>query len=194
MKFLAFLLSVVLILSFSVTAFADEVLELTLPDLEPKVEVQEEEHPATTNNEYLDMVLNGMQNQIGNLNEKVEGIEDELSQINESNTLPDSSTSNVVQEEEIIEFNPETELPNEVVLMSVAPITPDDSTGLKAILLEILGDYDPVIVEYRYQNTNQTSYQYLREVLPDYPWCASFFIFALLIYCTFRIGGALLHG
>ena len=187
-------MATIMILSFSVTAFADEILEPTLPDLEPEVEVLEEEHSATTNNEYLDMVLNGMQNQIGDLNEKVEGIEDELSKVNESNTLPDSSASNDVQEEEIIEFNPETELPNEVVLMSVAPITPEDSTGLKSILLEILGDYDPVIVEYRYQNTNQTSYNYLREVLPDYPWCASFFVFALLIYCTFRIGGALING
>lgn len=193
MKFFAFLLASVLVLSFSVTAFADEFLEPTLPDQKPKVDVQEEEeHQATTNNEYLDMVLNGMQNQISDLNEKVEVIEDDIDTLSESTTVPDSTTQNVTTEE-ITEFNPDTDMPVSIGLYSVSPIRPEDTSGLKSILLSILGNYDPVIVEYEYQNSNNYS-SYLREVLPDYPWCASFFIFALLIYCTFRIGGALING
>lgn len=182
----------IMVFTFSVTAFAYEVLE-PLPDPESKVEAPEQEHQATTNNEYLDMVLNGMQNQISDLNEKVEVIEDDIDTLSESSTLPDSSAPDS-SPEEITEFNPDTDMPVDIELYSVSPIQPEDTSGLKAILLSILGDYDPVIVEYKYQNSNQTSYNYLREVLPDYPWCASFFIFALMIYCTFRIGGALLHG
>mgnify|MGYP006991643351 CR=1 FL=1 len=190
MKFLSFLIATVLVLSFSVTAFADEILEPTLPDPEPEVKVQEEEHPATTNNEYLDMVLNGMQNQISDLNEKVEVIEDDIDSLSESASVSDSPTEDVTSNE-VEEFNPDTDMPVSIELMSVAPIRPSDTSGLKAVLLSVIGDYDPVIVEYEYQNNNNYS-SYLREVLPDYPWCASFLMLALFVYCIFRLGGALI--
>lgn len=79
-----------------------------------------------------------------------------------------------------------------VSLMSVSPITPSDTSGLKSVLLELLGDYDPVVVEYRYQNYNQSSYSYLREVQPDYVWMGSFLLLCLFIYCIFKLGGGLL--
>lgn len=187
MKFFSFLLAVILCLSLTVTSFASEVLE-PLPDSEPVLEI---EYPATSGNDYLDMVLNGMQNQIQDMGEKIEVLEDELSEVGESNSVSVPSDQ-MASSEEPEEINPDTDLPASVALMSVAPITPEDSSGLKAVLLSVIGDYDPVIVEYRYQNSNQTSYQYLREVLPDYPWCASFLMLALFVYCTFRLGGALI--
>ena len=79
------------------------------------------------------------------------------------------------------------------ILTSVAPVTPADTSGFKAVLLGLLGNYDPVIVEYQYQSS-QGYNNYLREVQPDYVWLCSFALLALMIFCIFRLGGALLRG
>lgn len=83
------------------------------------------------------------------------------------------------------------DLVNVSILKSVAPVTPSDATGLKAVLLEFIGDYDPVIVEYEYRNQNSQYSSYLREVQPDYPWLVSCGLLIVVIYCIFRLGGAL---
>lgn len=79
-----------------------------------------------------------------------------------------------------------------ISVISVAPIKPDDTTGLKAALLGVLGSYDPVIIEYQY-NSGSGYANYLREVQPDYVWISSFVLLALVIFCLFRLGGALLR-
>ena len=79
------------------------------------------------------------------------------------------------------------------IFASVAPVTPSDTSGFKAVLLGLLGHYDPVVVEYQYQST-QGYNNYLREVQPDYVWLCSFALLALMIFCIFRLGGALLRG
>ena len=79
------------------------------------------------------------------------------------------------------------------ILSSVAPVTPSDTSGFKAVLLGLLGNYDPVIVEYQYQSSSGYN-NYLREVQPDYVWLCSFALLALMIFCIFRLGGALLRG
>lgn len=73
----------------------------------------------------------------------------------------------------------------------LSPVTPSDTTGLKSVLLEFIGDYDPVIVEYEYQNTNGYN-SYLREVQPDYVWLASCGMLALFVLSLFKLGGAIL--
>lgn len=83
------------------------------------------------------------------------------------------------------------DLVNVSILRSVAPVTPSDASGLKAVLLEFIGDYDPVIVEYEYRNQNSQYSSYLREVQPDYPWLVSCGLLVVVIYCIFRLGGAL---
>lgn len=181
-------MSVILALSFAVNSFA---VDMESPEIEIGEPPEEFEVPATSGNDYLDMVLNGMQNQISDLKDKVEVIEDDVSAIGESSTLPDSTNEDVISEE-VEEINPDTDLPVSVALMSVAPITPESTSGLKAVLLSVIGDYDPVVVEYEYRNNNNTGYSYLREILPDYPWCASFIMLALFVYCIFRLGGALI--
>lgn len=85
-----------------------------------------------------------------------------------------------------------SEITDIAILSDVAPITPDDSTGLKAVLLSFLGNYDPVVVEYQYQNSGSQYYSYLREIQPDYVWMASFLLLCLFIFCLFRLGGAIL--
>lgn len=80
----------------------------------------------------------------------------------------------------------------DISVMSLAPITPDDTSGLKAVLLSLIGDYDPVVIEYEYESNNGYT-NYLREVQPDYVWLCSVGLFALIIYCIFRLGGALIR-
>ena len=81
----------------------------------------------------------------------------------------------------------------DISLSSVAPVTPSSTSGLKAALLGILGNYDPVIVEYQYQSS-QGYNNYLREVQPDYVWLCSAALLALVIYCLFKLGGGLIRG
>lgn len=81
----------------------------------------------------------------------------------------------------------------DISLSSVAPVTPSSTSGLKAALLDILGNYDPVIVEYQYQSS-QGYNNYLREVQPDYVWLCSAALLALVIYCLFKLGGGLIRG
>lgn len=81
----------------------------------------------------------------------------------------------------------------DISLASVSPITPSSTSGLKAALLGILGNYDPVIVEYQYSSGNGYT-NYLREIQPDYVWLCSAALLALVIYCLFKLGGGLLRG
>lgn len=81
----------------------------------------------------------------------------------------------------------------DISLASVSPITPSSTTGLKAALLGILGNYDPVIVEYQYSSGNGYT-NYLREVQPDYVWLCSCGLLALVIFCLFKLGGGLIRG
>lgn len=81
----------------------------------------------------------------------------------------------------------------DISLSSVSPITPSSTSGLKAALLGILGNYDPVIVEYQYSSGNGYT-NYLREVQPDYVWLCSAALLALVIYCLFKLGGGLIRG
>lgn len=70
----------------------------------------------------------------------------------------------------------------------IAPVTPSDSSGLKAILLSLFGNYDPVVIEYTYTNS-QGYVSYVREIEPDYAWMITAGIFAIVLYSFFRIVG-----
>lgn len=78
--------------------------------------------------------------------------------------------------------------------VSVPPVTPSSTTGLKAALLSVLGNYDPVVVVYQY-NTSSSGYSsYATDIQPDYVWIASAVLLCLVILCLFKLGGALLRG
>lgn len=91
-----------------------------------------------------------------------------------------------------IPLDDEMQLVDVTLLTSLAPVTPSDATGLKAVLLSFLGNYDPIVAEYRYMNSNSSTYSYLREVQPDYVWLCSCALLVVMIYCLFKLGGALL--
>lgn len=78
--------------------------------------------------------------------------------------------------------------------VSVPPVTPSSTTGLKAALLTVLGNYDPVVVVYQY-NTSSSGYSsYATDIQPDYAWIASAVLLCLVIWCLFKLGGALFRG
>lgn len=81
---------------------------------------------------------------------------------------------------------------DEIVVYALDPITSQNTTGLKSVLLGILGPYENIVTEYRYMNNNQSYYSYLREITPDYPWFGSLAVFLVLLFSVFRIGGNLL--
>lgn len=78
--------------------------------------------------------------------------------------------------------------------VSIPPVTPSSTTGLKAALLTVLGNYDPVVVVYQY-NTSSSGYSsYATDIQPDYAWLASAVLLCLVIWCLFKLGGALIRG
>lgn len=81
-----------------------------------------------------------------------------------------------------------------VARVSVPPVTPSSTSGLKAALLTVLGNYDPVVVVYQY-NTSSSGYSsYATNIQPDYAWIASAALVCLVIWCLFKLGGALIRG
>lgn len=71
------------------------------------------------------------------------------------------------------------------------PVSASDANGFKAVVLDLLGDYEGIIVEYSYENTNGYT-SYVREVQIDYPWLCSAAIFAIVLYSTIRLGAKIL--
>lgn len=84
-------------------------------------------------------------------------------------------------------------LTNVAVATGLSPVTPNDATGLKAVLLSFIGNYDPPIIQFEY-TTNNNYKQYVNEIQPDYVWICSFALIALFIFCLFKLGGVLLRG
>ena len=78
--------------------------------------------------------------------------------------------------------------------VSVPPVTPSSTTGLKAALLTVLGNYDPVVVVYQYNSSSSGYSSYATDIQPDYVWIASVVLLCLVIWCLFKLGGALFRG
>lgn len=78
--------------------------------------------------------------------------------------------------------------------VSIPPVTPSSTTGLKAALLTVLGNYDPVVVVYQYNTSGSGYSSYTTDIQPDYSWIASAALLCLVIWCLFKLGGALLRG
>lgn len=80
----------------------------------------------------------------------------------------------------------------EVLAVQSSPNTPvTTASGLKGIMLQLLGSYDPTITQLRYQSNTSTNYTYVNDISPDYPWLVSAGIFAIVLYCVFKLGGTL---
>lgn len=105
---------------------------------------------------------------------------------------PDGEPS-VVPEATVVYIMPE-DLPDPdygLEVLSKSPVTPGSTSGLKSVMLSLLGNYDVIVGEYSYTNNNGTV-NYIREMQPDYVWLVSAGVFALVLYCVFRMGGVVL--
>lgn len=72
---------------------------------------------------------------------------------------------------------------------SLSPVVSAD--GLKGVLLELLGPYDTVVTQYRYQQGSNQYYSYVNDIQPDYPWIASAVLFIALLLSLFHLLGRL---
>lgn len=83
-----------------------------------------------------------------------------------------------------LQDNQELELAG-IQTYALSPIT--SSSGLKGILLDIIGPYDNVVTQYKYQQSNNQYYTYVNEITPDYPWIASAGLFIALVISLFSL-------
>ena len=79
-------------------------------------------------------------------------------------------------------------------LLSLSPVTPSNTSGFKSVLLGLLGNYDTIVTVHQYQSSSSGYSSYVTDVQPDYVWLTGAALLLLLIYCLFRLGGALIHG
>lgn len=79
-------------------------------------------------------------------------------------------------------------------LLSLSPVSPSDTSGFKAVLLGLLGNYDTIVTVHQYQSSSSGYNSYVTDVQPDFVWLTGAALLLLLIYCLFRLGGALIHG
>lgn len=100
--------------------------------------------------------------------------------------LPEGSGSSDVVSEDVVLTG--------VSRVSIPPVTPSSSSGLKAALLTVLGNYDPVVLVYQYNTSGSGYSSYTTDIQPDYAWIASAALLCLVIWCLFKLGGALLRG
>ena len=84
-----------------------------------------------------------------------------------------------------------TQEASEQVEVSVQRISSSDSNGFKAVILDLIGDYEMVTKEYTYTGTNgYTTKQVTTE--PDYAWMCSAAIFIIVLFCFLRILGGVI--
>lgn len=133
---------------------------------EPVEIFQDDNLPAN-----ITLVVNGNDN-----SDRISALENAISALGDS----DSSSVSPYEGLQLMSTNVSTER-----------ISAGDSNGFKAVLLGLLGDYETVITDYTYSNT-QGYIQHSIDVTPDYSWCCSCGVFALVIFCFFRLVGGFL--
>lgn len=88
-------------------------------------------------------------------------------------------------------------LPERQVLLSVdvskRSVKASQVSGFKSVLLGLFGDYDTIVTDYTYQSSSGYTTHSI-DVSPDYVWICSAGIFALVLFCVFRIVGKLIEG
>ena len=76
------------------------------------------------------------------------------------------------------------------VSVSKQAVSASNTNGFKAVILQLLGDYETTVTDYTYQSGSSGYYSHSINIERDWSWICSCGIFAILLYCTFRtIGG-----
>lgn len=79
---------------------------------------------------------------------------------------------------------------------NVLRVSASDTNGLHSIILSLIGDYNPIAVTTQYRYPSGSTYQTREQVdvVPDWSWIASAFVFCIVLYSFFRILGTLFGG
>lgn len=65
------------------------------------------------------------------------------------------------------------------------------SGGLKGVLVSFLGEWECIVVQHSFVDSEGNTVTDV-DTLPDYPWIASAVLLCLMVFCLFRVGGALI--
>lgn len=65
-------------------------------------------------------------------------------------------------------------------------VSSSDATGLKSVLLSIIGEYETVVTDYTYQTGSSGYYSHSINIERDWAWICSCAIFGAVIWCVFR--------
>ena len=189
-RFLSVLIASCLLLSLSVQAFADE---LPYIDLDGDGVNDFPSDDGSLNYYYLRQItdlrsdVTVLQSDVAGIKENLDGsVADPAENVQPS----DSENSN---SEEVNPGSDDDMILQSVDVYSVSPITSDSTTGLKSVILGLIGSYDTIVTDYTY-NSNNGYVQHTIQVQPDYVWMGSFLLLCLILYCLFRLGGAMIGG
>lgn len=75
---------------------------------------------------------------------------------------------------------------------NILRVSASDANGFKAVILNLIGDYEPVVTDYEYRNNNNTYYSHSINIHEDWSWIASAAIFLVVLVCCFKLLGGLI--
>jgi len=81
--------------------------------------------------------------------------------------------------------------------VTILRVSPSDTSGLHALVLTLIGDYNPIVKDYTYITTSyngSTQTNHSIEIMPDWSWIMTCLLFIVVIYCVFRMFGIALGG
>lgn len=189
-RLICIILFLSLALVFAVPAFADEFPFIDL-DRDGANDFTSEDGSLTYY--YLKQIEDLRSSDI-QLRNDVDTIRSDLDNYISSNSVDTSTpadSSSAVDTGEVNPLDTSDMVLQSVDVYSVSPVTPQNTSGLKAVILGLIGNYDTVVTDYTYTNNNGYV-SHTIEVQPDYVFLCSFVMLCLIIYCVFRLGGALI--
>ena len=145
---------------------------------------------GTLNYYYLEQIQKLSENDVL-LRNDVDSLVEQVANLSPSEPVSDVSDSSNSDTGESNPLDTSDMVLQSVEVYSVSPITPESTSGLKSVLISLIGNYDTIVTDYTYQSSNQYT-QHSIDVQPDYVWFGSFLMLCLIIYCIFRLGGALI--
>lgn len=104
------------------------------------------------------------------------------------------ASSSGVSDPSVLELDPSELVSVEdttLVTLKAAPVTPQTSNGFHQVIISLLGNYEPITVDYEYRNNNNTYYSHNISTTPDWSWICSAAIFAIIVFSIFRLIGGL---
>lgn len=105
----------------------------------------------------------------------------------------DSPTSFIdVRAVDIIDSEASSQVQDVSVSLKASPVTPSTSNGFHKVVIQLLGNYEPITVDYTYRQGSSSYESHSINTAPDWSWICSCAIFGLVIFCVFRLIGGLL--